>query len=152
MDLNKLTRDDWIVGGVALVTVIDLLFFPWFHFSAHIGLVSVSASSSATGSPDGWLGVLAMLAAIAVIVDLGLERLSPKTELPSIGGNRATTRFVLAIATAVLMALKFLFHIHFSYFGWGFYLGVVLVAALVYLTMQARAAGAAIVESPGAAT
>ena len=41
-----------------------------------------------------------------------------------------------AQAAAAFMALKFVLHIHFSYFGWGFYLGVVLAAALVYLAGQ----------------
>jgi hypothetical protein len=147
VDLNKFGREDWIVGGVALLTVIDLLFFPWFHFSTHVGVYSVSASSSATGAPDGWLGVLAMIAALGIVVDVALERLSPQTKVPSIGGSRAMTRFVLAVATAVLMALKFLFHIHFNYFGWGFYLGVVLVIALLYLTNPARQADSTPVES-----
>jgi hypothetical protein len=137
--LDKVTREDWILGGVALVLVIDLLFFPWF--SIGVGIYSVHLSG--TGSPDGWLGVLAMLAALAVVVDLGLERLSPQTQLPSIRGSRAFTRFVLAAAAAALMALKFLLHIHFGLFGWGFYVGVVLVAALIFLTSRVLQTGTA---------
>jgi hypothetical protein len=140
MNLDNIRRDDWIVGGLALVLAIDLLFFPWFSVSVSIGSLSVSASSTASGSPDGWLGVLAALAALAVVVDLALERLSPQTQVPSISGSRTTTRFVLAVVAGGLMALKFLFHIHFSLFGWGFYLGVVLVVALVYVARQARVA------------
>jgi hypothetical protein len=60
------------------------------------------------------------------------------------------TRFVLALVAAFFMALKFLFHIHFSLFGWGFYLGVVLVALLVYFTMQARQAPALAGPPPAA--
>jgi hypothetical protein len=45
---------------------------------------------------------------------------------------------ILAIVAAAFVALKFLLHIHFSYFSWGFYLGVVLTIALVYLAVQAR--------------
>ena len=141
MDLTKLTREDRIVGGVALLLFVDLLFFPWFHFSFSAGAFSVSASSSGTGAPDGFLGVLAMLCALAVVVDVALERFSPQVTLPIIGGSRAMTRFALAAAAAVFMALKFLFHIHFSYFGWGFYLGVVLVVALLALTNRVRQAG-----------
>ncbi len=36
MSLEKLSRDDMIVGGAALLAVISLLFFPWFSFSANI--------------------------------------------------------------------------------------------------------------------
>ena len=155
MNLDNVSRDDWIVAGIALLLAIDLLFFPWFHVSASFGGITVSADSSGTGSPDGWLGVLAVLASLAVIADMAIERLSPQTTIPAISGSRATTRFVLAAIAAFFMALKFLFHIHFSYFGWGFYLGVVLVIALVYLTLQARQApqmaGARAVPPGGAA-
>jgi hypothetical protein len=136
VNLDNVRRDDWIVGGLALVLAIDLLFFPWFSIS----LGPFSFDSSATGSPDGWLGVLALLATLGVLVDLALERLSPQTHVPAVSGSRVMTRFVLAVAAAAFMALKFLFHIHFSLFGWGFYLGVILVVALVYYTMQARQA------------
>jgi len=135
VNVDNVSRDDWIVGGVALLLVIDLLFLPWFSIS--LGPLG-STSLSATNSPDGWLGILAMLAALAVLVDLGVERFSPHTHVPSIGDSRESTRFILALAAAAFLALKFLFHIHFSIFGFGFYLAVILVAALVYLTMQAR--------------
>lgn len=139
MNLENVRRDDWIVGGLALLLAIVLFFFPWFHISVGVGPFTVSADSTASGAPDGWLGVLAGIAAIAVIVDLAIERLSPQTTVPAIGGSRATTRLALAGAAAFFMLLKFLFHIHFSLFGWGFYVGVVVVVALVYFAMQARA-------------
>jgi hypothetical protein len=138
VNLENVRREDWILGGVALLLAIDLLFFPWFHISVGIGAFSVSADSSGTGAPDGWLGVLAVLASLLVLVDLLAERLAPEAEIPALGGSRVMTRFVFAVAAAVFMLLKFLFHIHFSLFGWGFYLGVVLVVALVVLATQAR--------------
>ncbi len=134
MNTQSITRDDWIIGGVALLLIIDLLFLPWFSIS--IG--PFSADLTATDAPDGWLGILAVLVAIALIADLAVERMSPQTTLPSLGGSRPHTRFVLAAVTAVLVALKFLLHIHFSQFGFGFWLGVILTAALVYVVMQAR--------------
>jgi hypothetical protein len=134
VNVENVSRDDWIFGGVGLLLVIDLLFLPWFSIS--FGPVSVS--TTATGSPDGWLGVLAVLATIAVVADLGIERLSPKTTLPLIGGSRPQTRFILACAAAVFVGLKFLFHIHFSLFGFGFWAAVVLTAGFVYVAMQAR--------------
>ena len=148
MNLENVTRDDWIVGGLALLLAISLLFFPWFSISVSIGAFSSSVSSSATGSPDGWLGVLALLAAILIVVDIAVERLSPQTKLPEIGGSRASGRFILAAAAAVFVALKFLFHIHFSLFGWGFYVTVILAAALLYLTIQARAGRPAVTFAP----
>jgi hypothetical protein len=134
MNLNSVTRDDWIMAGLALLLVIDLLFLPWFSISLGFGSVSLSG----TDDPDGWLGILAVLAALAVIVDLGIERLSPQTQIPAIQGSRLTTRLVMAGLAAAFVALKFLFQIHFSIFGFGFYAAVVLAAALVYFSLQAR--------------
>jgi hypothetical protein len=137
VNLDNVSRDDWILGGLALLLVIVLLFFPWF--SASLGPFTVS--STATGSPDGWLGVLGVLASLAVVADLGIERLSPQTTLPAIGGDRETTRLALAVAAAAFVALKFVFHIHFSglvSFDWGFYLAVIVAGGLVYFAMQAR--------------
>ncbi|MGH2857777.1 MAG: hypothetical protein ACRDMJ_09855 [Solirubrobacteraceae bacterium] len=134
MNSSSISRDDWILGGIALLLVIDLLFLPWFSFSAG----PFSFTWTATDAPDGWLGVLGVLAALALIVDLGVERLAPQTRVPSIGGSRTQTRFALAAATALFVALKFLFHVHFSLFGFGFWLGIVLAAALVVLALRAR--------------
>jgi hypothetical protein len=143
MKAENVSRDDWIFGGIGLLLVIDLLFLPWFSIS--VGPISVT--STATGSPDGWLGVLAVLATIAVIADLAIERFSPQTELPAIAGSRPQTRFVLACVAAGLVVLKFLFHIHFSLFGLGFWAAVVLTAGFIYLAMQARRS--AVTTTPG---
>jgi hypothetical protein len=130
MNLESVRRDDWILGGVALLLIIDLLAFPWISYFIF--------SSTATGAPDAWAAILALIAALALLADLALERLSPEITVPTVGGSRTMTRFVLAIVVAVFVALKFLLYIHFSLFDWGFYLGVILTVALVYLTLQAR--------------
>jgi hypothetical protein len=138
VNLENVTRDDWIVGGLALALAIFLLVLPWFDLS--VG--PFSATLTATDGPDGWLGILAVIAALAVVADLAVERLSPQTQLPAIGESRTNTRFILAVVAAGFVALKFLFHIHFDLFGWGFYVNVILTAALVYVAYQARAGGA----------
>ena len=134
MNTANLTRDDRIIAGTALLLVIDLLFLPWFDISA--GPFSVSLT--ATDAPSGWAGLLAVLAAIALIVDLAIERMSPQTQLPSVSGSRVQTRLVLAGVVALFVFLKFIFNIHFSDFGIGFWIGVILTAGLVYVAMQAR--------------
>jgi hypothetical protein len=139
VNLENVTRDDWIVGGLALLLAICLIILPWFDISVTVGAFSASATYSATSTPDGWLGILAFIAALAIVADLGIERLSPQTTLPAIGGSRTQTRFVLALITAAFVVLKFLFHIHFSLFGWGFYVNIILTAALVWVAYQARA-------------
>src|ERR1700728_3535787 len=82
---DSIGREEWIFGGLGLLLVIDLLALPWFSFS--IG--PFSASLTATDAPDGWLAILAVLAAVVAIADLGVERLSPGTALPSIRGSRS---------------------------------------------------------------
>lgn len=137
MDVSKFTREELVLVGVAVLLIVDLLLLPWFDISIGIGSFKVSATSSATGAPDGWLGVLAVLLSIALVADLALERLG-NVELPAVGGSRAQTRLVLAAVAAGLVGLKFLFHIHFSLFGFGFWAGIVLAGALVVAAARAR--------------
>jgi hypothetical protein len=135
VNLDNVTRDDWIVGGLALVLAIFLFVLPWFDLS--VGPFSVTFT--ATDDPDGWLAILGAIASLLVVADLALERFSPQTDVPTIGSSRTNTRFVLACVAAGFVALKFLFHIHFSLFGWGFYVNVLATVALVYVAYQARA-------------
>jgi hypothetical protein len=143
VNVNNVSREDWILGGVALLLIIDLLFLPWFSIS--VG--PFSSSLTATDAPDGWAGLLAVLAALVFIADLAVERFSPKTTVPSIGNGRTDTRFALACVVAVFVVLKFLLQIHFSDFGFGFWLGIILTIVLVYFALQARTAGR--VATPG---
>ena len=138
MDVSKFTRDELILGGIALLLVIDLLFLPWFDITVGFGTFRVSATSSATGSPDGWLGVLAVLVALALMAYIAIERLAADVELPTISGSAATTRLVLAAVAAGCVALKFLFNIHFSLFGVGLWGAVVLALALVVIAARMR--------------
>ena len=147
MDVSKFTRDELILGGIALLLVIDLLFLPWFDITVGLGTFKVSATSSATGSPDGWLGVLAVLVALALMAYIAIERLAADVELPTINGSGATTRLVLAAVAAGCVALKFLFNIHFSLFGAGFWGAVVLAASLVVVAARAREAGPAMAQA-----
>jgi len=133
MNLDNIKRDDWLIAGVALLLAIDLLALPWFDVS--VGPVSVT--STATGAPDGWLGVLAVLAAVAVIADLAIERLSPQTRLPALAGSRARTRLALAGVAGLFVTLKFLFHVHLSLFGFGFWAAVALTVGFVVAAMRA---------------
>lgn len=146
MNTENVRRDDLIVGGLALLLVLDLLILAWFSFggTVTVGSTSISfgGSLTATDAPDGWLGVLAVISAVLILVDLAIEQLSPHTAVPAIGGSRTQTRFVLALAVALFMGLKFLFHLgHFSNLGIGFWIGLVLVLALVYFALQARNTG-----------
>jgi hypothetical protein len=130
MDLSKFSRDELILAGVAILLVLDLLFLPWFEVSIGLGSLELSASSTGTGAPDGWLGVLGVLASLAIVADLALERMTT-ANLPTIGSTRSATRFALAIVAAACVALKFLLNVHFNLFGFGFWAAVVLAVVLV---------------------
>ena len=145
MHLERISPEDWVLGGLAIALVFDLLVLPWFSFGATIsvGSATVSIGGSLTGvdAPDAWLGVLALLSSAFLVADLGFERLSPQTRLPSIAEDRETTRYILACLAAGLIALKFLLHLgRFGELALGFWLAVLLVGALVALTRRSREA------------
>jgi hypothetical protein len=139
MDLSKFSRDDLIVAGLAFLLAIDVLFVPWFDYLSNPNAPPVlqgPVTLTAVDAPDGWLGVLGLLASLAVIADLALDRLGA-TDLPSIGGSRAGTRLVLSAAAALFLGLKFILHAHFSLFGFGFWAALVLTVALVAMGFRA---------------
>lgn len=144
ISLESFSREEQILAGIALLLAIDLLLLPWFE----IGVESFSFSTTATQNPDGWLGVLAGLAAVALIADLAIERLSPHIHLPSLAPGHAATRLLLASAAAGCVALKFLFHIHFSLFGAGFWLAAALSIALVVFASRLRHSPATVGPRP----
>lgn len=123
----RLSREEWILVGATVALFIDLLALPWFEASAGFFTFTLTA----TQQPDGWLGVLAVLGCAALIADLLVERLSPQTTLPMIRSSRSSTRLAVAGATAACVALKFVLHVHFSLFGAGFYIAVILLSAML---------------------
>jgi len=154
LHLERLSREDWVLGTLAVLVILDLLLLPWFSFGATIsvGSASVSIGGSLTGvdAPDAFLGVLALLSCAFLVADLGFERLSPETRLPSIAADRETTRYILACTAAGLIALKFLFHLgRFGELALGFWLAVLLVAALVAMTRRLRQTEPAVTPSAG---
>jgi hypothetical protein len=142
MNAGSFSRDDMIGGGLALLLAISLLFFPFHHYSAG----PFSADFSATGSPDSVWGVLALICVIAFIADLALERLSPQTQIPAIGGSRGMTRLVLAGAALALIVLKFIFHT--SNLGWGFFITLIVAIALVVGAVRVNQGQAIIPSGP----
>lgn len=143
MSVDKARRVDWVVGGLALLLVADLLALPWYSVGGSVvsGITLRAVSETATGWPSAFLGVLAVVATLGVLIDLVLERLSPDTPIPAIHGDRAMTRHVLAVVSATLLALKFVLHLGvLGNLGVGFWLGAALTGALVYATMRARRA------------
>jgi hypothetical protein len=153
LHLEQLSREDWVLGTLAVLLILDLLVLPWFSFGATItigsGTLAIGGSATAVDAPDAFLGVLALLSCAFLVADLGFERLSPETRVPSIASDRATTRYVLACVAAGLITLKFLFHIgRFGELALGFWLAVLLVAALVATTRRFRLLATAPAPTP----
>jgi hypothetical protein len=135
MDLSKLSREDWMVGGGGLVLVIGLLAFPWFSVS--VG--AFTATAVATSSTGGIWAVLALIVLIAAVVDLVLARFSPATQMPATRLGREMTRAAAVGLVAVLMLIKLISHT--GNWGWGFFIDIILVivvAAGAWLNAQGK--------------
>ncbi len=133
MERNKLTRLDYWTAGMAFALAIDLLALPWVDVS--IG--PYSYSSSGVGSPDSFLGVLALLLALAIGVDVLLAGLAPAVRLaPLEVFGRGRARLLATTAAGLLLALKLLLHPHPSYLGAGCWIALVLAAGLVVLSAR----------------
>jgi hypothetical protein len=144
-------QDEGILAGLALLVVVALLEFPWFDFSytpvvpTHSipGLarpIYPTTTATATQSPDGWLGALAVAIALVLLLELGLRSLRPELGLPR-AQSRDTTRVVLASLVLALLGLKFVLHVDFTgyqSFAWGFYADGAAVAALLAIAVSAR--------------
>lgn len=135
--IETISRDEGILAGLGVLLVLDLLFLPWYGITVTAGAVSVSISNTATGPPSGWLGVLALLLVLALLVDIAIERLSPHTQVPAIGTSRATTRYVLAVVAVALLGLKLVLHLG-SAGELGFWGAVVLGGGLVWAAYSLR--------------
>jgi hypothetical protein len=153
LGLERLSREDWLIIGVAGLLALDLLLLPWFSFGATITVgsttLSIGGSASAVDAPDAWLGVLALMASAFLIADLATERLSPQTRLPTVTSDRITGRYAIACTIAGLLAFKFVLHLgRFGELALGFWTALLLVAALVALTRRARIAAATTAPPP----
>jgi hypothetical protein len=137
VELDRVNRDDWILAALALLLAFDLLFLPWLDYTVPLAIkgFSISITSTATGSPNGWFGILAVIAALALAGDLAVERLWDR-RLPLIGGPRRLARLVLACATGALVVLKLLLFRHDSLYGYGLFVGLLLAAGLVVAAVR----------------
>jgi hypothetical protein len=143
VDLDRVNRDDWILAALGLSLAFDLLFLPWLDYTVPLTIkgFSISITSTATGSPHGWFGILAVITALVLVADLAMDRLWDR-RLPVIGRSHALTPLVLACATAAFVALKLVSFLHDSLYGFGLFVGLVLVACLVLAAVRGFVADA----------
>ena len=141
VDLSKMRTPDWILGGCALVLIIDLIAFPWHKIDLGLGGllpgVSTSVKRTAIQSPNSFWGVLALLLAIALVAVVVLRRLTT-TKLPDLPISWSDATFYGAIAVLALLLLKLI--IETSSLGWGCWLAIVLAGGAVYGAFAAKQA------------
>ena len=146
MDLSKMRTPDWILGGCALVLIIDLLFFPWHKVDLDLGpFGGGSISRSAVESPNAFWGWLALLVALAVLVVVIIRRLTT-AKLPELPISWTDATFYGAIAALALVLLKLI--IETDSLGFGSYFAILLAAGMVYGGFAAKQADSAAPSGP----
>jgi hypothetical protein len=138
VDLNKLTMGEKIIAGAGILLVVDLLFLPWHDIDFGFG----SVSRSATESPNGFYGLLALLLTIAIIVVLALRNFTD-AKLPDLPVPWPQAIFYACLAVLALLVIKLI--VETDFLGFGAWLGLLLAAAMAYggfqLSKEAPATG-----------
>ena len=121
MDLSKITPNNWIAGGGAVVSFINL-FLPWYGVDFGTGFGSFNVNAWDAGFL-AWFGALLAVAAGVIVVLKALEVFDAKA-----GGLAAEQlAMVLGALATLIILLKLLTDSDFTKFG--IYLGLIAAAA-----------------------
>lgn len=120
MDLSKLSTNNMIAGGAALVAFINM-FLPWY--GEDFGIVSVNANAWDMGIL-AWGGALLAVAAGVLVVLKRLEIFEAKV------GSLTTEQFAMVLGAlgTIFILLRLLTETDFTKFG--VYLGLITAAAV----------------------
>ena len=129
MDFSKLTLGDKILGGCAIVLLIDLVFLPWHSSTISYGGFSQTYSRTAIESPNSFWALLGLLILFAIIGTTIVRRLTD-TELPETPRPMGELTFFATIALLVLLVLKLI--TKFEYLGFGAWLAILLAGGMIY--------------------
>jgi hypothetical protein len=129
MDLKRLSLGERCMALAGVLLVLDLILLPWHRITVGIGLFGVTASRTGLESPNGWLGLLAALVAVAVVVRTLVSEFTA-AELPTLPVTWPHADLIAGIAVAALVALKLVAET--SYLSVGAWLAVPLAAAMAY--------------------
>ena len=127
--INKMPLGEKVIVPAALVLLIDS-FLPWYHASIDLGILgSTSVNRSGWQSPGAIWSILALLAGIAMAVIIILQRFTNVT-LPALPQGLTWARVQVGLAGLAVLCVLIKLINHSSDLGFGFFIGIICVAAL----------------------
>jgi len=139
-----------VIAGLALFI---FGFLPWYHFSLGAGFISVSADANGWQSPNSIWSILAILLGLAMAGVIVVRELAKPGTLPANISGFTWPKIELGAAAlaAVVTLIKLVSPPTGWSLGFGAYLGVIAVAALVvgaYLGFQQERAATPPAQTP----
>jgi hypothetical protein len=141
MDLKRLSMAERIMSLAAVLLVLDLLILPWHRITIGINDFGFTSSRSGLEAPNGFLGLLAAIVAIAVVAWIMLANFSSVT-LPTLPASDGQVGLIAGAVLVGLVLLKLV--LETSYLSVGAWLAVPLSGAVLYggyLRSRERASG-----------
>jgi hypothetical protein len=129
MDLKKLSLGQRIMALAGALLLLDVLILPWHRISIGIGAFGITASRTGVQSPNGFVGLLIALLALAVVVRIGLSEFT-SVELPALPVTWERADLIAGAAAAALVLLKLV--LETSYLSIGAWLAVPLAGGMAY--------------------
>src|SRR5438874_1195651 len=129
MDLKKLSLGERIMSLTGVLLLLDVLILPWHRISIGFGGFGITASRRGIQSPNGFVGLLIALVAIAVVTQIVLSEFT-SVELPALPVTWEQAALIAGAAAAALVLLKLV--LETSYLSIGAWLAVPLAGAMAY--------------------
>jgi hypothetical protein len=129
MDLKKLSLGQRIMSLAGALLLLDVLILPWHRISIGIGPFAITTSRTGVQSPNGFVGLLIALVALAVVVRIGLSEFT-SVELPALPVGWERADLIAGAAAAALVLLKLM--LETSYLSIGAWLAVPLAGGMAY--------------------
>lgn len=130
MDLKNLSLGERVMSLASILLLFDLLFVPWHRISFGIaGFGSNTVNRSGVQSPNGFLGLLAVLVAGAIMAWIVLSEFTT-VALPTLPVSWQRAELLAAAVVAALVALKLV--LETSFLSIGAWLAIPLAGALLY--------------------
>ena len=129
MDLKRLSPGERYLALAGVLLFLDLILLPWHRISVGLGPFSVTASRSGIESPNGFLGLLAALVAVAVVARIIVSEFT-SLELPALPVTWRQADLIGGAAVAALVALKLV--VETNYLSIGAWVAIPLAAVMAY--------------------